>query len=190
MKNFKIQEMNMETDKPQIVEWDDKYAGTPEYAGIEKFILEHGLIHGLSELIETNYERIPIGDDEIKKSLTIKNDDGQIIGFMIFQIHDISINKPSMFLQYIVINPEFQHQGYGKEILAEIFSNPKKHLGHKPKDVFCYIDNENYSSQKLFMDFGFCLGMQKGSTLFKATGDMPTIERIMQTGSMGNQEFV
>ena len=172
-------------DKNIISSWDEKYVASPEYEQIFKFILEYGLIHGLDELIETNYERIPIGDNEVKKALTFKNDNGEILGFMIYQIHDIKQN-PSMFLQYFVINPEYQHQGYGKEILRQIFSEPKKYLGYKPNDVFCYIDNENFASQGLFMRFGLGLKTQKDSTLFKGSADMPAIEAAMQSGAMGS----
>lgn len=184
MKKFKIKDMDLAKDKPQINMWQTEHAGSSEFESIQKFILEGGSIGGLSELIENNFENCPIGADEIKKSVAVESEDGQIIGFMIFQVHDIAINKPSMFLQYIVINPEFQHKGYGKEILTEIFSDPKKHIGIKPQEVFCYVDNENYSSQKLFMDFGFSMSMQRGSSLFKATGNMPTIQKLIEEASI------
>lgn len=180
MKEFKVQPMNMEVDKPQVLAWDNEFSGKPEYESIEKFVLENGLIRGLSELIETNYERYPIGIDETKNIVTIKSNENEIIGFLIFQLFEITTKKPSMYLQYIVINPKYQHQNYGKEILREIFTNSKQHLGYKPKDVFCIIDNQNFASQKLFLDFGFNLAMQPENQMYKASANMSQIEHAIE----------
>ena len=121
MENIHIQNMVFNEDKNIISSWDEKYVESPEYEQIFKFILEYGLIHGLDELIETNYERIPIGNNEVKKALTFKNDNGEILGFMIYQIHDIKQN-PSMFLQYFVTKSyTFNENFEGKQKIKRPF---------------------------------------------------------------------
>ena len=180
MKDFKICELDFEKDYPVIVQWDKLFSGTKEYEGIQKFVLEEDITHNLKKLIENNYEYAPIGNDEMKKIMVAKSHDGDILGFMIFQVYDITQKKPQMFLQYIVINPEFQHQGYGKEIFTEFFSRPRKYTGVSPKNIFAVIDKENFASMKLFLDFGFSLD-SKTNQYFMANGILPEIQKRIQS---------
>ena len=180
MKDFKICELDLEKDIPIITQWDKSFSGTKEYEGIQKFILEDDLTSNLTKLIETNYEQEPIGDDEVKKIMVAKTSDGDILGFLIFQVYDMSINRPKMFLQYIVINPEFQHQGYGKEIFSEFFSKPRKYTGVSPKNIFAVIDKENFASMKLFLDLGFDLDLRVNQ-FFMAKGILPEIQKRIQS---------
>ena len=73
-------------------------------------------------------------------------------------------------MQYITINPEYQHKGYGKAILTEFFSNQKKYATIQPDEVFAVIDNENEASKNLFKSFGFSFdNISKNFLMAKAT---------------------
>ena len=182
MKNLKIVPMNLENDKEQIAAWDDEFYGSEEYSTIEHFILEDNMIHGLAELIETNYERMPIGHDEAKKAFSVKTESGQIAGFVICQTFDMTTPKSTMFLQYIVLHPDYQHLGYGEEILYTLFADPKKYLGVKPNEVFAKIDHQNESSLYLFQKFGFTFPCYDPNfpNLLYAEADMKTIEKRLE----------
>ena len=85
MKNFTIVDMNLQSDKEQINSWQIQYANTTEFDAIEHYILEDNLIYSLGEVVETNFEIISIGDNEIKKALVAKTVGNEIIGFIICQ---------------------------------------------------------------------------------------------------------
>lgn len=155
MKTFKLEPINLELDKPQIENWDSLYRGSPAYESIKHFILEDDLIYGLGELIATNYEHFSIGKSEIKKMLVARTDKNEILGFVIFDVFDIDTSHPEMFFQYIVLKPNYQHLGYGSEMLAELFGNLKKYAGVKPKNIFSYVHKDNEASKHLFLNFGF-----------------------------------
>ncbi len=179
MKDFKLCDINLATDKPQIGEWD-KLKGTPKYENIEKFVLEDGLIHGLEEVILTNYEIIPIGDDEIKKTLVAKTKDNEILGMLIYQVFGLTTKEPEMFLQYVVVNPNYQGKGYGSAIFAEFFTNIQKYAnGCTPKEVFAPVDVANFHSQTLFMNFGFTLN-GTNTNLMQARANLPQIQKRIQ----------
>lgn len=180
MKNIKITDLNLETDKPAISRWDQTYGDQQEYLTIRRFILEEGIYLGMDELIETNFERIPIGTDEVKKALIVKTDENEIVGFIICQVYDIKTNSPTMFLQYIVINPEFQQQGYASEIFNTLFDEPKKYLGAKPKEVFAYVHPDNSSSIALFKKYGFDFVSMHPTSYFRAEGNVPAIKKIIE----------
>ena len=188
MKNYKIVDMDLEPDKAQIAKWETDYADTPEYKTIEKYILENKLIYDLAEVIESNYEIIPIGKNEIKKALVAKTNKDEIIGFILCQAFDLQTSLPEVFLQYIVINPKYQHQGYGRSIFMEFFTNPKKYLGLKPNQkpphyVFSYIDKDNECSQALYKSFGFSFEEQRFSNFVRASASLPEIEKAINQGA-------
>lgn len=158
MLDFKIEPMNLETDKPQIEKWDTEFQSNKNYEQIYKFVLENGLIGGLGEVIETNFEHFPIGKNERKYAFSAKAKNGTILGFLIMSAYDLQTSKPELFLQYVVVNPKYHHQGYGTEILKELFSNFKNYVSVKPKFIFSYIEKGNQNSQLLFKHFGFELG--------------------------------
>lgn len=155
MKHITLSDMNIDTDKPQIMQWDSLYQGTPEYNSIYEFVLENGLMRNLGEIIEINHERYPIGDDEIKKALIAKTSTGDIAGFILIDAYDLSSQLCELFIQYIVINPKYQHQGYGEAILNELLHNPENYIGAKPSFVFSAIDKNNIASQNLYRKMGF-----------------------------------
>ncbi len=155
MRTFKLEEINLEADKPQIENWDTLYKNEPSYESIRHFILEDDLIYGLGELIATNYEHFSIGKSEIKKMLVAKTEKNEIVGFLIFDVFDIDTPHPEMFLQYVVVSPKHQSQGYGNQMMTELFENFKKYAGIKPKNIFSYIHKDNEASKHLFSNFGF-----------------------------------
>ncbi len=188
MKSYKIVDMNLEPDKAQIAKWETDYADTQEYKNIEHFILEDKLLYNLDEVIEMNYEAIHIGKNEIKKALVAKTKDDEILGFLLCQAFDLQTTMPELFLQYVVISPKYQHQGYGRSIFTEFFSNPNKYLGlskniKTPHYVFSYIDKTNAGSLALYKSFGFTFAEQKNSRFVRATGIMPEIEKAINQSS-------
>lgn len=96
MNKIKLNPISIENDLPEILSWDARFAGTEDYASIEKFIFEDWLIRGMGELIETNYENFEIGEDEKKVLLVAKDESGNIVGFTIQSIFNLS-TKPEVF---------------------------------------------------------------------------------------------
>lgn len=177
MKKITLTPINMETELDEIISWDSEFAGTPEYASVEHFIFEDWLIHGMAELIQTNYENVPIGEDERKLILVAKNKTGKIVGFTIQSIYSLLTNDPELFLQYIIINPKYQNQGIGTEILNNLSNAIKTAIGKKPKSMFSYIEKENFASQKLYKKFGLDFEPVKNDERYlKAVGVMPEFQ--------------
>ncbi len=157
MNDLKINIMPMDfpSDKDEIASWQTKFDGTPEFDSIKKYILEGNIYYTLGEVIELNYERIPIGNDEKLLALVAKNETNEIVGFTLICVYDLNTSKPQMFLRYIVINPAYHDKGYGTAIAKELFLSPEKYIGVKPDSIFAYIDKTNYASQHLFQEFNF-----------------------------------
>lgn len=151
MDNFKLLDLDIVEDKKIINTWQEY----ENFDSIYQFILENGLMIDLDEIIEVNYERIPIGNDEIKKAMVAKNKKNEIIAFILFQVFDMTTKEPEMFLQYLVVNPKFQHMGYGSEILKELLLNSRKYFNCTPQEIFCYVDKNNFASLNLFKKLGF-----------------------------------
>ncbi len=187
MEDFKILPLNLEIDKPQITDWSRQYDGTSEYEAIRHFILEDDLIFGLDEVILTNYEIYRIGEDEVNRAFSVKTSEGEIVGFLILNEFDLKTKEPNLFVRYIVLNPAFQRQGYGTEILTEIFSNIKKYMPKKPTEIFSYIHKENYSSQALFNHFGFRLENTNDANYVRAKVDEKTLEHRLQSSLPHNE---
>ena len=154
MTNYRFELMQFPDDKAEINSWQDKYNKTEGWKNIYQFILENGLIHNLGELIATNYEIMPIGDDEIKLAFSIKNDN-EIIGFIICQEFGMTSQDPELFLQYIVLKPDMQNKGIGKNIFKKLPDAVEEQTGVRPEKAFSYIETTNLASQKLYKNFGF-----------------------------------
>lgn len=177
MKRFKIQPLNLEEDIPQISLWEQKYKNHPGYKAIEHFILEDNTYYTLAEVLKINYEQYPIGEDERKHALSVKSKDDELIGFVLATVIDKTTPSPSMFLQYIVLSPKFQNQGYGREILTELFENTEKYFECKVNEVFAYIHDENYHSMKLFLEKGANLVRMDKSCYYQATTKLSQLEK-------------
>ena len=158
MRKFNIVPMDLPGDKYEIGGWETEYGDTPSFQTIREFILENQTYRGLAEVIETNHEIYPIGDDEIKYSYVAKTTrDNKIIAWILLDEFDINTTEPELFVQYICIHPLYQNKGYGEAILNEILSNPKKYLASNPSNFFAYIGRNNIGSQNLFKKFNFNL---------------------------------
>ena len=71
--------------------------------------------------------------------------------------------------QYIVINPIYQHKGYGESALKELLQNPEKYIKIKPTEIFSYIEVSNIDSICLYKKFGFSFGGLHENNYLKAT---------------------
>ena len=154
MEKIKLTKMQFPEDKLEIASWETQYGNSPEFQSIRHFILEDNTFTGLAEVIETNHEIFPIGEDEKKLAFVAKSGN-EIVAWVLLDAFDLSTKKPQMFLQYIVINPMYQHQGYGTEIAKELFLSPEKFIGVKPTEIFATIDSSNAASILLFSKFNF-----------------------------------
>ena len=155
MNNLQIHPLDIDNDVMEISSWDKKYKDDPRFETIRKYVLEDDAFWNLYELIEINYEKFEIGENEKKIGLVIKNSQEKIIGFMLGIITDMKTKSPELIIQYLTIHPEFQGQGVGSYFLREITTNPKKYIGIKTKKYFTRIDETNIPSKKTFEKFGF-----------------------------------
>lgn len=176
MARLKIGEMILPDDKESINTWHDKFKNTPAYESIERFILENYLLCDLAEVIETNYEFLDVGYKEEKKALSIKNNKNEIIGFILCDAYDMTDYSSLLYLQYIVLHPKIQHNGYGTEALSEFFNNIKKYIGFEPTDVYALVHRLNKDSISLFEKFGFDFSRRpKSRSYLRADGELSKI---------------
>ena len=166
MENFSFNKMAFPQDKAEINNWQNIFKGTEGFNSIYEYVLENGLIYNLEELINTNYEICPIGDDEAKLALTVLNKQNEIVGFVICQEFDINTDNPELFLQYVVVRPDMQNKGVGSFIFKNLPHKIEKITGKKPVSAFSYIESTNLASQKLYKKFGFNLQYMRNSNKF------------------------
>ncbi len=176
LQEFKIEPINLPQDKQQIALWKQKYQKTSEFKAIVEYILDGDENVPLDAIIEIHHEKAPIGYDEKKLALVAKTNDGEVIAFFITDVFDLSTTSPNVFLQYVVINPKFQNQGYGTAIFTEMFANAKKYFTVKPTLYFTFIENTNNASIKLFKKFNFNFANTNEPKFFKAEANA---ERIL-----------
>ena len=179
MENVTFNLMKFPEDKAEINDWQTKFGGTSGWDNIYKYILENGLIRSLDEVVLTNYEIFPIGDDEVKLALSIKNQEQNIIGFIICQEFNLTTLSPELFLQYIVLRPDMQNKGLGKQIFNKLPTEIEKITGKRPQSAFSYIDSTNLASQKLYKRFGFeLLPIKNNNEFVMAKGNFePQLEK-------------
>ena len=177
--------INMQTDRPLIKKWEEEYKDTEGMKAIRHFVLEDDTYYSLYELIWTNTDLVPIGDDEIRKTLVAKTEDGEVAGFLIYNVFNMNY-KPEVALIYIAVNPTMQHKGVGTAMHTELFSNPEKYFKCAPHIVFAKIDTENIASQKFCKNFGFKMLPQKDESCLR--GFQTSYENIMDhINEMGNK---
>lgn len=180
MQKIKIEEMKLPDDKKSINEWHNKLKDSKVYESIENYILENYLMKDLAEVIEINHEMLDIDYREEKKAFIIKDNKDNIISFLLCDAYDSTDYSSMLYLQYIVINPNYQHKGYGTEILNEFFSNIKKYIGFEPTDVYAIIHRHNKSCISLFEKFGFSFSRRPKSRFYlRADNDFYTIKNII-----------
>ncbi|MBQ7453367.1 MAG: GNAT family N-acetyltransferase [Clostridia bacterium] len=170
MNDFYYDLMTFPEDKNEIMGWEKTQNTNAGWENINKYILEGGLIRNLGELIETNYEDFPIGEDERKLAFSVKNNSGDVIGFVICQEFAMQTKTPELFLQYIVMRPDMQRRGYGKRVLNVLPDEVEKQTQIRPISIFSYVEKTNLASQKLFGDFGCTFQEMQNSDYFRASG--------------------
>lgn len=179
-----LEPMIFPEDKNEIAHWQEKYQGDKDFESIEHFILEDQTFVSLGEVIETNHEIFPIGDDERKYAFIARNESGEIVAWVLVDFFNINSKTPELFLQYIVIHPKHQHKGYGEFILKEMLFNSQKYIGGTPKNFFALIDNRNSASKSLFEKFGFNFS-KMSSHILRAETAQPNLEVATNSNNFG-----
>lgn len=165
--------MKFPDDKIKIGDWERKYGDSKNFEGIKRYILENDTYLGLEEVIETNHEIFHIGDDEKKLAFVAENKDGEILAWVLLTAFDLKTAEPQMFLQYIVVNPKYQHKGIGTKVANEFFCNTQEYVGVKPTEIFSYIEKTNKPSISLFSKFNFNFSPMQNSNYLKAVSKEP-----------------
>ncbi len=163
---IKIEALNPSTDISEIATWDKKYRYDPRYDSIREFILENNTYFTLREVLYVNYEAFKIGNNERKFAFTIKNQNNEIIGFVLSLVDNLQSHNSELMIQYLVINPEHQNKGVGKVVLNELINKPKKYFNTEIASVFAKVNYKNKPSYNLFKNFGFV--MKKHTTNYAA----------------------
>lgn len=184
MKKIKLLQFDPEVDLPQIFAWTDELEkaradGDPKFDSIYKYILENGLIRNFKELFATNYEQFEIGKDERKNIILAKTDEDKVVGFMIIQIYKLTEKEPEMFLQYIVIHPDFQGKKIGEQMLENLGGLLEKLYGKKPVELYAYVHKENTASLNLFKKFDLDF-FDEGKTYKKVFGAFPNSQKTKE----------
>ena len=179
MKDFTINEMDLAIDKQKINSWEKDYAGTYGYDKIEWYILENRLFKDLAEVIESQHENFEIDPFfETKKAFSIKDKSDEILGFILCTAGDVSDYSSELYIQYVVLNPAHQNQGYGSEVFTEFFKNIRTYLGFTPTDVHALVHRHNSSCVNLFKKFDFSFARHSRSYI-RAYGDFYSINKIL-----------
>ncbi len=188
MKNITIKTLDIKADKEEINQWAEKYFYLQGFKDIERFILEDYIMFSLAELIEANYEYYAIGNDDIKKAFVAKNDQDEIVGFMICHAYNLTQENSEVYLQYIVVNPKYQREGYGKTMIFEFVSNIREQLGLEdfhitPKSMFARIDRRNSKSLDMFRKLGFNFKFEHNNPYVNAEIETQTLLNTFAGGS-------
>lgn len=178
MKKIKISLMN-DNDREEIVSWQEKYAKTEGFDAIRHYILEDYTYYTLNDVLNINFEHFPIGDDERQFLFVAKNKEEKLVAWLLCDCIDMTCKSPELFIQYVVVHPLHQHEGYGTALANEIILNSEKYIGLKPKKYFAYIDDTNTSSRNLFKKFGFSF-RRMTPTYSRAVTTTPKLENNKQ----------
>lgn len=177
MNNFKILPYNKQAHLEEIKDWDEKYKYNPRYDSIRHYILEDNIYYGLYEVIETNHERYPIGENERKFAFVLLNNEtNEIMGFILAIIDNLKTDDPELIIQYIVMKPEYQNKGYSKQILSEIITNSEEYFDTKISSVLSRVEESNLPSRKLFYSLGFNFKNYTNTNYMKAEKKVKILE--------------
>lgn len=155
MKKIIINNLNLSDDITEILDWENRYAGSDGLENIKHFVLEDNAYLSLAEVIDVNYQKFAIGGDERKFALAFRDEANKLLGFTLNSIIDLDTTSPELLIQYVVINPEHQGKGIAKQALSSLLSDPQKYYGYDVKKSFAKIDRFNVMSRKLFESLGF-----------------------------------
>ena len=173
MEKIIINKLNLDKDLKEIMDWENRYAGTEGLENIKRFILEGDAYYNLAEVIDVNYEKFAISGDERKFALAIRDTQNNLLGFTLNAVIDVDTMNPELLIQYLVINPEYQSKGIGKKALLMLLGNTEEYYGMEINKAFARIDISNISSRKLFESVGFELNYTN-SKFLSATIDENT----------------
>lgn len=155
MMDFTINKLNPQTDYPKISKWDQDFKNDPRYETIKNFILEGDTYLDIVEVIHSNHDIVPIGDNEIATALILTNKKQDIIGFLLLDVCDINLPSSTLVIKYIVIHPEYQGKNIAYDAITKIISNPIKYVGVKFNEVFAKVEKNNIHSRKMLTKLGF-----------------------------------
>lgn len=88
--------------------------------------------------------------------------DHRLIGYMVLnyytydEIYEVGINP-------IIINPKYQNQGYGKQVLDACVHQIEQLVEGSVDQIFATIDKSNLASLHLFESVGFCRKKEVGN---------------------------
>lgn len=176
-----ISEINLPADKEEIMSWESQFGNSRGMTAIEQFVLEYRLIRDMGELIETNYERYPIGENEIKKIFVLRNKSNKIVAFSVIDTYKFEGSDPETFVQYMVVHPKYQHKGYGSILFDEIMEILKNYYKNENIQFFTYIDKRNEPSKAFFTKKGFLIKDVNDPNFQKAWADSRMIEQAKIT---------
>lgn len=170
MSDFTLKSFSCQEELDEIISWDEQFKDSQLYEDYNKFLFEKGF---MKELIFNSYEIFAIDEDERKDIMIAKNSAGEIVGFTIQSIVELTSDSPELFLQCIVVKPDCRNRGIGKKILNNIGTATEKACGKMPVSIFTFINKKNVYCQNLFKKFGFTFSETKNITMLKAEGQTP-----------------
>ena len=149
-----ITHLSLEHDLPEIEKWDKEMVLSQSFETIRHFIMEDKTYYSIAEVIDTNYEKYEIGDNEKKFAFVIRTKD-EIMGFVLALLSGKKTDNPELMIQYIVLHPDYQKQGIGKSAIRQLITDSNIYFGTNVDSVFARLDKENYASKRMFDKIGF-----------------------------------
>ena len=188
MKDFKLNLFDYLSDKHKIVSWQKESKSTTEYKQIKKYIIRdfdeaYDLDSFLFELEEDE-----LGPNKVRHTYIAETETGEAVGFLSFQRPREHRNPGGdVYIEFLMVNPKYQHQGYGTAILNELFSNMKRYALSKPATVSTMFKRKNESVKGLFEKFGFNIEKRPLSFYYDADINMDTLEKNANELNQSNE---
>ena len=174
-------EIKMPNDLKEINGWTKTYAGTQQMQDIKNFVLDCSSNLSLGQLIDNHYEKFAIGNHEFKKILTIKNDSREIVAFAVIQaFYSLDPMTPEFLIQFLVVNPKYQHKGYGTKTLDGLFKYIEKTYKPDTCKYLVGVHKENTASLKLFKKRGFEFQEVRGDYLLHGQASSEMVKQTQQ----------
>ena len=95
MKKIIIDQLNLDDDLQEILEWEDRFKGTQGLENIKHFILEDNAYYNLAEVIDVNYQKFAINGDERKFALALRDQEHKLLGFTLNAVIDMDTTNPN-----------------------------------------------------------------------------------------------
>lgn len=181
MKDFELKLFDYFSDKHKIVSWQRESKQTPEYKKIKKYI-----IHDFEEAEDLDTFLSELEDDElssdrVRHSYIAETENGEAVGFLSFHRPREHRNPGGrIYIEFLMVNPKYQNQGYGTAILEELFTNISHYALSKPETITTMFKKKNESVKHLFEKFGFDIKKQPLSFYSNAEIKMDTLENNIE----------